>query len=410
MSELWKEIFHDSDDYLRLVINDRLSLRWSRRAYDSGVLTSMIVGIPYEFGRGTSGSLCYGQRMMSAEDMGCQVRSGLYVCGVATRPEWRGRGEIQKLMAEQEAAARDAGFDFLFLIPANDKLRDFYRQYGYADMVEMTKEQIRPVCVSCRLSHSGDRGMLILDDGRRYNTGVVNDVNISGDSAMKYLQEYTVCGVQKYTAEYLEDNIQNDGQNYTQYITHLNDKYYKRKYTKYSGKYCIDKLEQKYAEKYLHISNEIVGSSETYEVLDILCEICDQILWSKIVKSIRAILDVNSERVVNEMSVGKNVMSDLLAALYDYIEPALRIWESQWGEWSVRHSRSQWASIFEESMLSGGIVELSISAMTKINNAPSGVLSLKMRLSGDGPHRGMMKPLSGKSPMASKVGVSLMLD
>lgn len=116
MSALWKDIFHDADDYTGIVFDDTLDTALSATAYDDELLTSMIVGIPYEFKGGG------------------RVFRALYACGVCTRPEYRRKGEIQSLMAQFERLAASRGFDFVFLIPANERLRKFYSHYGYVDM------------------------------------------------------------------------------------------------------------------------------------------------------------------------------------------------------------------------------------------------------------------------------------
>lgn len=127
MSELWKEIFHDSDDYIALVIDDRLNLDLCEVHYDdSGKLSSMIVGIPYKFISMSGDSLL-----------------GLYLCGVSTRPESRGHGEIQSLMHNIEVKAAERGFDFLFLIPANRKLRHFYTRFNFVNMAFATMPRVR---------------------------------------------------------------------------------------------------------------------------------------------------------------------------------------------------------------------------------------------------------------------------
>lgn len=123
MSELWKEIFHDSDSYLSIVINDDLNLDLCAWRYNSaGVLTSMIIGIPYNFKHGN------------------MPLSSLYLCGVSTKKEMRGKGEIQQLMCEIEKKAIDNNLDFLFLIPANEKLRKYYTKYNYQNLILSTKE------------------------------------------------------------------------------------------------------------------------------------------------------------------------------------------------------------------------------------------------------------------------------
>ena len=117
MSELWKEIFHDSDDYIRLVINDGLDLNLCEYIYDnSGRMTSMIVGIPYRF---------VGDN---------HTFTALYLCGVCTIKSNRGKGEFKTLLSALECRAKSMNFDFLFLIPANEKLRHFYKKYSFEDM------------------------------------------------------------------------------------------------------------------------------------------------------------------------------------------------------------------------------------------------------------------------------------
>ncbi|MDE5773976.1 MAG: GNAT family N-acetyltransferase [Muribaculaceae bacterium] len=123
MSELWKDIFHDSDSYISLIINKKLDLSLCEWCYnDVGEMTSMIIGIPYIFWGHDS-----------------HFR-GLYLCGVSTREEYRGKGEIQRLMHSVEARASDAGFDFTFLIPANENLRHFYAKKGYDNMSHFCKK------------------------------------------------------------------------------------------------------------------------------------------------------------------------------------------------------------------------------------------------------------------------------
>lgn len=117
MSELWKEIFHDSDIYISLVIDDDLDLDLCEWSYDaSGRMTSMIIGQPRAF---------YGD---------FSRYKGLYLCGVSTVEYMRGKGEIQCLMRTLENKAKERGYDFTFLIPANERLRRYYSLYGYENM------------------------------------------------------------------------------------------------------------------------------------------------------------------------------------------------------------------------------------------------------------------------------------
>ncbi len=123
MSELWKHIFKDSDAYMDLVIDESLNLDLCAVKYsDEGMLTSMIVGVPYMFYDGLN------------------RYSALYLCGISTHEDYRSRGEIQRLMNEIENKARNKNFDFLFLVPATPKLRCFYRKFGYVDTAKRSPE------------------------------------------------------------------------------------------------------------------------------------------------------------------------------------------------------------------------------------------------------------------------------
>lgn len=158
MSELWKEIFHDSDDYIRLVINDRLDLNLCQYRYDnSGRMTSMIIGIPYLF-VGDNNTF-----------------RALYLCGICTIRSNRGNGEFQELLSTLECRAKSMNFDFIFLIPANEKLRHFYCKLYFEDMGE--KVQIYDVILPENIQNINQNSAYIFSsDKSKYVT--VNIVSV----------------------------------------------------------------------------------------------------------------------------------------------------------------------------------------------------------------------------------------
>lgn len=118
MMELWKLTFHDSDDYIKLVFDTYFSLDNSFVRYEDNRLISALLGVSYKF-------QAYDKKNNKKEI------KGFYLCGLATHPDWRRKGIMSQLMEEAEKSAKTRGYDITFLIPADDHLREYYRQKGY---------------------------------------------------------------------------------------------------------------------------------------------------------------------------------------------------------------------------------------------------------------------------------------
>lgn len=118
MMKLWKDTFHDTDRYINLVFDTYFSLENSFVRYHENRLIAALLGIAYEF------------QILTKEGEKRNVM-GLYLCGLATRPEWRRKGIMAQLMEEAEISAKTRGYDMTFLIPANDHLRHYYNLKGY---------------------------------------------------------------------------------------------------------------------------------------------------------------------------------------------------------------------------------------------------------------------------------------
>lgn len=118
MMELWKATFHDSSRYIKLVFDTYFSLDNTFTVYDGKKLIAALLGIEYSF---------------EAIDKYNRLDTfkGMYLCGLATLPEYRRRGIMTKLMNEAENSAKARGFDITFLIPADSHLRGYYQKKGY---------------------------------------------------------------------------------------------------------------------------------------------------------------------------------------------------------------------------------------------------------------------------------------
>lgn len=117
MKSLWKQTFHDSDEYVNLVFSGYFNPDTVEYEEHGGKLTAALMGVPYEF-KGAG-------RMLK----------GMYLCGLATAESERRKGIMTSLLERANRRAGEAGYDFTFLIPASDGLGRYYRDRGYVDAI-----------------------------------------------------------------------------------------------------------------------------------------------------------------------------------------------------------------------------------------------------------------------------------
>lgn len=115
MMGLWKSVFHDSDAYVSLVFDTYFDPSLVECELKGDELVAALMGVPYEFG--------------NAE---LKVRA-LYLCGLATHPQYRSRGIMTRLITRMNEKAREAGFAFTFLLPADPGLRKYYHDRDYVN-------------------------------------------------------------------------------------------------------------------------------------------------------------------------------------------------------------------------------------------------------------------------------------
>jgi len=115
MARLWKETFHDSNDYISLIFDNYFDPELIEFEEIGGDVAAALIGIPYRFG--------------NAE----RSLPGLYLCGLATKPQYRSRGIMTRLLTRINDRARNAGFAFTFLIPSDAGLRKYYHDREYVN-------------------------------------------------------------------------------------------------------------------------------------------------------------------------------------------------------------------------------------------------------------------------------------
>lgn len=115
MMRLWKDTFHDSDEYVSLIFNSYFDPEMVAFEEMDGEIVSALLGVPYEFGNNEA------------------KLKGLYLCGLATNTKYRSRGIMSRLLSEINRKASEAGFAFTFLIPQDSGLRKYYRDRDYVN-------------------------------------------------------------------------------------------------------------------------------------------------------------------------------------------------------------------------------------------------------------------------------------
>lgn len=115
LSKLWKDTFHNSDDYISLIFDNYFDPGLAEYEIEEGEIVAGLIGIPYEFGNKES-------RL-----------KGLLLCGLATKPQSRSQGLMTGMLERINKKAADEGFSFTFLILTADGLRKFFQDRKYVN-------------------------------------------------------------------------------------------------------------------------------------------------------------------------------------------------------------------------------------------------------------------------------------
>lgn len=111
---LWKLCFNDNESFVRLYFSKVYRHELNSFEERDGKVIAALQRLPY--------------RLTLA---GHTVTVG-YVSGVCTSPEFRGKGIMNKLMKQAHRQMAEDGHSFALLIPAEERLFDYYAKQGYA--------------------------------------------------------------------------------------------------------------------------------------------------------------------------------------------------------------------------------------------------------------------------------------
>lgn len=173
MMRLWKDTFHDSDEYIRIVFDAYFNPEFVECETVGDKLVAAMLAVPYEFGSKRN-----------------RIR-GAYLCGLATRPEYQGRGVMTRLINRICSRMKNKGFSFVFLIPADEGLHKFYLDRGFVNAFYRLQSNYVP-------GH---------DFTNEYFNHLDTERKIIGDLKKKYYNSLETHYIERYIMNNLDDDI-----------------------------------------------------------------------------------------------------------------------------------------------------------------------------------------------------------
>lgn len=127
MKALWKENFHDSDQYIDLIFDAYFDEEMVEYDEENGQVVSALLGINYTFG------------------IDKNKIQGVYICGLSTKNMHRKEGRMTRLIERISARMAAKGAAFIFLIPANEGLVKYYADRGFVPAFYKFEQRYTPV-------------------------------------------------------------------------------------------------------------------------------------------------------------------------------------------------------------------------------------------------------------------------
>jgi len=124
LKTIWKSVFNDTDFFIDLYFKHNFNPANTLIFRDKGQIVSMLFMRPYEFRFWNETILCY------------------YLSGLATLPEFRNQHIMCQLINASVTIMKERNIPLAVLIPANEKIYDFYKKFDFVQVFEKDNEQI----------------------------------------------------------------------------------------------------------------------------------------------------------------------------------------------------------------------------------------------------------------------------
>lgn len=128
---LWKEVFGDSEEYVdaffKEIYQDENVLLFA----DGKDVLAALYMVPYEHD--------FSQKNAKLSAASQRTGRAIYLYALATQKSARNKGIMGEMITKSQKIARERGCDYLFLIPSEDKIINFYERFGFERTVGFTK-------------------------------------------------------------------------------------------------------------------------------------------------------------------------------------------------------------------------------------------------------------------------------
>lgn len=121
---IWSQCFGADQRYQNILTAEEYPLKDTYVYEAKGQIVSVLTLLPIRWQNGE------------------QCREGSYIYGVATLPQYRGKGYSSRLMREALTDLREQGKDFAVLYPAEESLYDFYAKQGFEPCCTQLEAQV----------------------------------------------------------------------------------------------------------------------------------------------------------------------------------------------------------------------------------------------------------------------------
>ncbi len=133
IKEMWHICFGDEHSYINLFFFFFFEKIKILVALEGNNIVSMLSIIPTKMEIMENNVQRSPETRIIENDLDCQKKiiKTAMIYGVATHPDYQGRGFSSQLLEYASLYLEEKGYEYSFLLPANDKLYNFYGKLGY---------------------------------------------------------------------------------------------------------------------------------------------------------------------------------------------------------------------------------------------------------------------------------------
>lgn len=124
---LWKQIFNDSDEYIRLIFEHKFVPEHTLVDIEEGKIVAALHMQRYQF-------------MFWGKMLPCY-----YLVGLGTLPKWRKQGRMEQLIKRCHEEMHNRNIPLSFLVPAEESLKTYYNRLGYTVISSKGRTPLPPI-------------------------------------------------------------------------------------------------------------------------------------------------------------------------------------------------------------------------------------------------------------------------